>query len=117
MCRSVFVNSRFLNIRVTDLMEDRWRFLGQTPWHCGTEAQLNKKPVQTILVAELSAYFPWSRHQPKPRVPLFADAKNVVGFVDGHISYLKIYWNSNTPSDFALQYNPPAAYDYKWSDD
>jgi prepilin-type N-terminal cleavage/methylation domain-containing protein len=76
-----------------------------------------KDPFKTVLVAELPAYFPWSWHQPKPGVPLFNDAKNVVGFVDGHISYIRIYWDSKTSGDFALQYNPPAGYDYKWSAD
>jgi len=74
-------------------------------------------PVKTVLVTELSAYFPWSWHQPKSGVPLFTDAKNVVGFVDGHISFIKIYWNSRMPSDFALEYDPPAGYAYKWSGD
>ena len=76
-----------------------------------------RNPTETVLVAELSAYLPWSWHQPKPGVPLFKDAKNVVGFVDGHTSCIKIYWNSNTPSDFALQYDPPTGYGYKWSGD
>jgi hypothetical protein len=76
-----------------------------------------KDPVKTVLVTELSAYFPWSWHQPKPGVPLFTDARNVVGFVDGHINYIKMYWNNKTPGDFALEYDPPAGYLYKWSGD
>jgi hypothetical protein len=76
-----------------------------------------RTPVQTVLVSELPAFCPWSWHQPKSGVPPFPDAKNVVAFVDGHIGFTKIYWNSTTPSDFALQYNPPAGYDYKWSGD
>lgn len=57
------------------------------------------------------------KDQPVRNTPLFNDAKNVIGFVDGHVNYLKIYWNSSTPNDFALQNNPPAGYDYKWSGD
>jgi len=63
----------------------------------------------------MPAFFPWSWHQPARRVPLFNDAKNVVSFVDGHVAYIKIHWNNNTPHDFALQHEPPASYDYKWS--
>jgi prepilin-type N-terminal cleavage/methylation domain-containing protein len=76
-----------------------------------------KEPTKTVLVAEMSAYFPWSWHEPRRGVPLFNDAKNMIGFVDGHISYIKIYWNSSTPDDFALQYDPAAGYGYKWSGD
>ncbi|EEF58313.1 DUF1559 domain-containing protein [Pedosphaera parvula] len=76
-----------------------------------------KDPIKTVLVAELPAYFPWSWHQPEPGLPLFNDARNMVSFVDGHVSYIKIHWNNNSPNGFALQYNPPAGYDYKWSGD
>jgi prepilin-type N-terminal cleavage/methylation domain-containing protein len=76
-----------------------------------------KDSTKTVLVMELPAFFPFSWHQPKPGMPLFNDAKNIIGFVDGHVSYIKIYWNKNTPSDFSGQYDPPAGYDYKWSGD
>ncbi len=73
--------------------------------------------VKTVLVAELSAYFPWSWHRPQSGGPLFPEAENGVSFVDGHASFIKIYWNSNLPHDFALEYDPPAGYDYRWSGD
>ncbi len=76
-----------------------------------------KKPTRTVMVAELPAYFPWSWHMPMGRTPLFDDAKDMIGFVDGHVSFSRIYWNTNTPHDFALEYNPPAGYDYQWSGD
>ena len=49
------------------------------------------------------------------------NAKNVVSFVDGHASYIKIYWNS-TPYpggtiSLAAQYDPPVSYEYQWSAD
>ena len=74
-----------------------------------------KHQARTVLVAELSAYFPWSWHEPRDRTPLFNDAKNVTGFVHGHVSFIKIYWNKNMPSDFALKYDPPTEYEYQWS--
>lgn len=49
----------------------------------------------------------------------FDDAKNVVGFVDGHVSYVKIFWNPSPVQPgvwaVAIQYDPPAGYDYQWS--
>ncbi len=54
-------------------------------------------------------------------LPLFNNAKNFVSFVDGHVSYIKIYWNSAANSDgfysMAFYYDPPAGYDYQWSGD
>jgi len=57
-----------------------------------------RNPVKTVLLAEFSAIYPWSWHQPQtlpPRQNGVNDAKNLVGFVDGHLDYVKIYWNSN----------------------
>jgi prepilin-type N-terminal cleavage/methylation domain-containing protein len=85
-----------------------------------------KYPAQTILVAEMPAFFPYSWHEPK-RVPneaawlTFNDARNVVSFVDGHVSYIRIYWNQALASSggysFSMNYDPPAGYDYQWSGD
>jgi prepilin-type N-terminal cleavage/methylation domain-containing protein len=86
-------------------------------------------PAKTVLVAEGTAFAPYSWHEPHPAVtmpdgfelPFFNDAKNVVSFVDGHVNYLKIYYNTSTNAlgfySFAFNYNPPAGYDYQWSGD
>jgi prepilin-type N-terminal cleavage/methylation domain-containing protein len=79
-----------------------------------------KHPARTVLVMEASALVPWSWHKPSSKL-LFNDAENMVSFVDGHVSYIKIYWDS-TPFpggglSFAMGYNPPANYDYQWSGD
>ncbi len=78
-----------------------------------------KDPAKTILLMELSAGFPWSWHQPQ-HVSAgqigFNDARNVIGFVDGHASYLKMYRNPNFNLP-ACNYEPPAGYDYKWHAD
>jgi prepilin-type N-terminal cleavage/methylation domain-containing protein len=79
-----------------------------------------KHPARTLLILEASALVPWSWHEPSPSL-LFNDAKNEVSFVDGHVNYLKIYWD-NTPLpggglSLAMSYNPPADYDYQWSGD
>ena len=44
------------------------------------------------------------------------DAQGMGGFVDGHVSYVKIYWNGASGVDgFPFFYEPPANYDYKWT--
>jgi len=76
-----------------------------------------KDPSKTVLVAEMSAFFPWSWHEPQRLPPgLWGvnGARNVVSFADSHVSFIKIYWDSevNWLTAFA---DPPAGYDYKWS--
>lgn len=44
------------------------------------------------------------------------DAQGMGGFVDGHVSYVKIYWNgAGGGAGFPFYYEPPAGYDYKWT--
>ena len=77
-----------------------------------------KHPSRTVLVAECSASVPWSWHEPSSSL-MFNDARNAVSFVDGHVSYVKIYWKSTPYAggtlSLAVQYDPPAGYDYQWS--
>jgi prepilin-type N-terminal cleavage/methylation domain-containing protein len=78
-----------------------------------------KDPVKTVLLMELSAGFAWSWHRPRG-IPAgqfgFSDARNVIGFVDGHVNSVKMYRNPsiNLPS---CNYEPPAGYEYKWHAD
>ena len=78
-----------------------------------------RNPAKTILTLEMSAVFPWSWHQPL-RLPArqcgVNNARNILGFVDGHVSYIKMYWNPAFHLTTAC-YNPPDEYDYKWSAD
>jgi prepilin-type N-terminal cleavage/methylation domain-containing protein/prepilin-type processing-associated H-X9-DG protein len=81
-----------------------------------------KNPSKTVLVAECPAFIPYSWHNPQPPAsngaPMFNNAPNMVSFVDGHVSYIKIYWGGNNPPGaLALHQNPPAGYDYQWSGD
>lgn len=73
-----------------------------------------KHPVRTVLIAEASALTPWSWHQPSPQF-IFNDALNMVSFVDGHVSYLKIL--KEPTGGLAVFSNPPAGYDYQWTPD
>jgi prepilin-type N-terminal cleavage/methylation domain-containing protein len=102
--------------------------LNSLPGISGQKLSSIVHPAKTVLVAEDTAFGPYSWHEPHPatmsdgvEMPFFNDARNVVSFVDGHASYLKIYYNSNTNSlgfySFAFFYNPPAGYDYQWSGD
>jgi hypothetical protein len=85
-----------------------------------------KEPTKTVLTAESSSLFPYSWHEPAPgnpaNTPTFDNAKSLVSFVDGHVSFIKIYWNRelvypNGSRSLAAYYNPPDSYDYKWSGD
>ena len=80
-------------------------------------------PVKTVLASESAAFFPYSWHQPAPgQVPVLNNALDLVSFVDGHVSYIRMYWNSsvqypNGGWSLAAYYDPPDSYDYKWSGD
>jgi prepilin-type N-terminal cleavage/methylation domain-containing protein/prepilin-type processing-associated H-X9-DG protein len=97
------------------------RFGTNSPGIAGRNISSIKHPEKTVLVAEMPAFHPWSWHDPKRPLPtgnewpLFKDAKNNVSFVDGHVSYIKIYWEMKYSPTAA--FDPPAGYDYKWSGD
>ncbi len=97
---------------------------GLLPGIGGQKLSAIKNSAKSVLVVEASALMPYSWHQPKLPVPggfeMFNDAKNMVSFVDGHASYIKIFWNStigypNGGISVAAYYDPPAGYDYQWS--
>jgi type II secretory pathway pseudopilin PulG len=74
-----------------------------------------KNPAKTVLVAEASAFEGFSWHKPQ-KEPLFRDSLNEVGFADGHIDFVKIFWNGSlSESGCAYHYDPPEGYAYTWS--
>ena len=85
-----------------------------------------RHPSKTILVAEIPALIPFSWHKPKhplywldtQNCPnfMFNNAMDMVGFVDGHVSYIKMYCNGWGPAAVSCKYDPPAEYDYQWSE-
>ena len=94
---------------------------GSTLGIAGQKLSAIKHPDKTVLVTEHSSFFPYSWHQPKkpisdPNSCFFNNAMNMVSYVDGHVSYIKTYWNGQAGS-LAIFYNPPAGYDYQWSGD
>jgi prepilin-type N-terminal cleavage/methylation domain-containing protein len=83
-----------------------------------------KNPVKTVLVFEAPASGPFSWHRPKlplsPDNEQFNDAMNMISFVDGHVSYIKIYWGHTVTNGITLNAtdeNPPPGYAYQWSGD
>ena len=73
-----------------------------------------KHPSRTVLVTEAPAIIPFSWHNPKwpvsyARNCFFNNAMNMVSFVDGHVSYVRIYWETSwPPKSCAGAYDPPA---------
>lgn len=97
------------------------RFGTNSPGLSGRNISSVKQPQKTVLVAEMPAFEPWSWHSPKRPLPkggewpLFKNARDNVSFVDGHVNYIKIYWEMAYSPTAA--FDPPAGYDYQWSGD
>lgn len=70
-----------------------------------------QSPTQAVLVGEWPGFFGGSWH---PVIEQdYANAKDVLSFVDGRASLTKIYWNGVSDSD-PCDYEPPTGYDYNW---
>ncbi len=73
-----------------------------------------RDPSRLVLVGELSAAIGLSAHERKQPAQ-FNNAKNVLGFVDGHVSFIPIYWNGTNGTDgLPVFYDPPGGYEYTW---
>lgn len=76
-----------------------------------------RDPVKTLLVMEWTAHAPLSWHKSrtgKKNAPFYNDAESVVGFVDGHVGLVKIYYDGTNP---AYTRDPIPGYDYRYSGD
>ena len=72
-----------------------------------------RNTAKTDLNGEISGGIGISWHAPKPQGQ-YLDAPNVGGSVDGHVDYVKIYWNGvSGVAGFPFYYEPPANYQYK----
>jgi len=109
-----------------NLMTDRHGKNVGRPGIAGLSISSIKHPARTVMLAEVPALIPFSWHHPKRPLyilstkncpnAIFDNAMNMVSFVDGHVSYIKIYWNATTNlSVVAGDYDPPGGYDYQWS--
>jgi len=91
------------------------------PGLAGKHLTAVKSPSRTLLILEAAAMTPFSWHKPQQLNGnyRFPDSRNMVSYVDGHASYIKMYWDTNTAPNHgeAWNYDPPAGYDYRWSGD
>jgi len=97
------------------------RFPGMFPGIMGSKLSPIEIPAKTVLIAEFPAMDGYSWHKPSPPGEnSYDNAPNMLSFVDGHVSYVKMYYGSNNPSQsfqHPFLFNPPAGYEYKWSGD
>lgn len=85
------------------------------PGVAGKKLASTRDPVRTVLLAEDSAFFGFSWHDPV-NPPICNNARSVVSFIDGHGDYIRIYWNGFLgKTDSPMFYEPPPGYDYCWS--
>lgn len=87
------------------------------PHLSGREMNTIRDPRRTLLVMEWTAHAPLSWHKSKTgkrNLPFYNDAQSVVGFVDGHVSLTRIYYDG---MNAAYTRDPIAGYDYKYSGD
>jgi Tfp pilus assembly protein PilE len=76
-----------------------------------------KHPTRTLLVMEWTAHGPLSWHRSKTgkrNMPFYCGAESVAGFVDGHVSLSKIYYDG---FNAAYTQDPIEGYDYQYSGD
>jgi prepilin-type N-terminal cleavage/methylation domain-containing protein len=84
---------------------------GAIPRITGQRLGAINRPAKAVLAGEWPAYFGGAWH---PLVsPDHPDAKNVLTFVDGHVAFVRIYWDGIADSD-PCSYEPPAPYEYNW---
>lgn len=87
---------------------------GSTPRITGKKLDSISNPTKAALVGEWPAFFGGSWH---PLVAAaYRDAKNEMSFADGHVSFVRIYWDG-VPGSQPRNYPPPPQYDYNWDGD
>jgi len=109
-----FNNANLLTVSVG------WKKIPNPPLGVGGEqAPAVKQPSKTVLVAETAAWPPFSWHQPgniRSGNFRFNNARCVTSFVDGHVEYIRFYYDetrANGPESW--WYDPPDGYEYRWS--
>lgn len=91
--------------------------LPSMPNIAGRKVEDIREGARTLLVMEWTAHAPLSWHRSRTgrnNLPFYRDAENVVGFVDGHVRFLPIYYDGYTA---AFTRDPVAGYAYKYSGD
>ena len=102
----------WFNIPVDDLKRAQKFYSSLFGWKISAIRDTSK----TALVADFSAArpFSWHEHQLLDDQAGINNAKNMIGFVDGHVAYIPIYFDEDSGLP-ACYYDPPGGYDYKWS--
>jgi prepilin-type N-terminal cleavage/methylation domain-containing protein len=71
-----------------------------------------------LMVVDQPACFGYSWHQKMPLTDpgpnMVNDAMNTAVFVDGHVDYIKFYWDGS--DQIPAFYNPPDGYGYQWGE-
>jgi prepilin-type N-terminal cleavage/methylation domain-containing protein len=83
----------------------------------GREVSSIIEPSRTLLVMEWTAHGPLSWHRSrtgKANTPFYNDAESVVGFVDGRVEFIKVYYDG---LNAAYTRDPAPGYSYKYGGD
>jgi hypothetical protein len=85
------------------------------PSLAGGRVSTVREPQKTLLVMEWTAHAPLSWHRSRTgqkNAPFYSDAESLVGFVDGHVKLVRIYYDGYNA---AYTQDPIAGYEYKYS--
>ncbi|HUR46362.1 MAG TPA: hypothetical protein VMZ27_10850 [Candidatus Saccharimonadales bacterium] len=85
------------------------------PHLAGAKLASVKEPSRTLLTMEFPAHAPLSWHHSrtgKKNEPFYNDAESMVGFVDGSVKFIKIYYDGINP---AFSRDPIPGYEYRYS--
>ncbi|MCP5527072.1 MAG: hypothetical protein H7A47_09745 [Verrucomicrobiales bacterium] len=89
--------------------------LDESPNIAGWSLSAVSEPDRTLLVMEWTAHAPLSWHRSRTgraNAPFYRDAESVVAFADGHVDFIKIYFDGYNP---AYTRDPLPGYDYRYS--
>jgi len=81
----------------------------------GKKSGTVKEPAKTLLMMEWTAHAPLSWHKSRTgnkNQPFYNDAESMVGFVDGHVKLIKIYYDG---INAAYSRDPISGYEYRYS--
>jgi len=85
------------------------------PGLAGSRVNTVAQPTRATLVAEFAAFNGFSWHD-LTAPPRRNDAPCTMGFVDGHVSGVRVFWNGLPgKTDLPMFYDPPGDYEYRWS--
>jgi prepilin-type processing-associated H-X9-DG protein len=86
-----------------------------SPNIAGWKTSAVKLPTRTLLMMEWTAHAPLSWHRSRTgraNAPFYLDAQSVVGFADGHVALIPIYYDGYNA---AYTRDPIPGYSYKYS--